>query len=416
MATALSVSTHHNESKNRPTKRRSPPNPKKRSESPEEPQAPPGFAGVQLHTANTLTVVKRNDGSVEADTSTFDPYADTNLYPKRQIPEITRPPGFETISDTQKEANIASAWPELVGDRNSAKTASAPQELPSSSELTGLQQPPFRYGGPMTAWSQAKAPTESKQDPPVLAAAATIQYTNEEDVYLPVRNHLSDGESQYRPQEPKPTWNKKDIRVHSLESFPPIPGSTVTSNKTPRVDENPSIQGSSVKTSRKAMESKVVEKVQIALGKNKSKFTQFKTLSGWYRSGEITVHEYSSQCSALLGNNWKEIGPQVAAVFPEQSKKNELEHLFGLCPSALPAKQAKSKKKSKATTVWTSRLPTTSHGPQPPARLPTTSHGPQLPARSMLSESDYPSLEVASGLPGSKVTPGQGHWNMVVRS
>ena len=402
MATAVSVSTQHNDTKNRP-KRRSPTF-KKKADSPDEPKAPPGFAGVQPNTSNIL---KRSGGTIVVDTNAFNPYAgvDTDINPGHQNPEPTGPPGFETISDTQKEANIASPWPDLVGDRNSAKTAS-PQEVPStcSSELIGFQQPSFTYGGPMTAWSQARESLESKQEPPVLATA--VQCSNEQDV--PVRNLLSDEGSQYHPQEPKPSWSKKDIRVLSLESFPPIPGSTVTSNKTPRVDETPSVQGSSDSpTSRKAMESKVVEKVRNVLGRDKSKFTQFKTLSGWYRSGAITVHEYSTQCSALLGSNWKEIGPQVAAVFPEQSKKDELDHLFGQCPpSAQPVKRAKSKKKSKVTTVWNSRMPTTSRG--------SSSKPP--PARSVLSESDYPSLEVASGFQGSKVTSGQGQWNMIVRS
>ncbi len=70
--------------------------------------------------------------------------------------------------------------------------------------------------------------------------------------------------------------------------------------------------------------SKVFEEIRRALKYDKAKFKEFQTLSGWFRSGQVSISEYDSKCVELFGTSWGEVGPQVAKVMPHGEKREEL--------------------------------------------------------------------------------------------
>ena len=134
----------------------------------------------------------------------------------------------------------------------------------------------------------------------------------------------------------------------------------------------------------KALEGEVIEKVRKALNYDESKFTQFMTISGWYRNSEVTVHEYASQCYLLFGDAWYEIGPQLSQVLPVKSKRKELMSVFSnsgtvsglkskLCADP-PSVWQKAKNESSAATLTEAEYPSLVAA----AKLPDPSKGPQL--------------------------------------
>ena len=99
---------------------------------------------------------------------------------------------------------------------------------------------------------------------------------------------------------------------------------------------------------RKALESEVIEKVRVIFNYDRSKFSQFMTLSGWYKNGEISVQEYAVQCHSLMGEAWNEVGPELAQVLPDKTKRRELSSLFRASGNT-KSKRSKSKM---AVGVW----------------------------------------------------------------
>ena len=128
----------------------------------------------------------------------------------------------------------------------------------------------------------------------------------------------------------------------------------------------------------------MIEKVRKALNYNESKFTQFVTISGWYRNSEVTVHEYASQCYLLFGDAWYEIGPQLSQVLPVKSKRKELMSVFSnsgtvsglkskLCADP-PGVWQKAKNESSAAALTEAEYPSLVAA----AKLPDPSKGTQL--------------------------------------
>lgn len=155
----------------------------------------------------------------------------------------------------------------------------------------------------------------------------------------------------------------------------------------------------------KLLEAEVITKVRRMLEYDNVKFSEFKTLSGWYKNNEISVQEYAAQCYALFGEAWQEIGPQLARVLPVQSKQRELLALFRATRASdnIPMGRRIKSKKSKARMAqppglekpWVSGRPSSKVGLHP----------------LMLSEDEYPTLSVAAKQPDPpKVLHEQ--WNM----
>lgn len=191
----------------------------------------------------------------------------------------------------------------------------------------------------------------------------------------------------------------------SSQNFPPMVGtaSDVTSGgsvpKTTNQNDRVASGKRSPTSEKKSKQSQVIEKVRKALGYSKEEFTRFKTLMGWYKNGEITVQEFKAQCVVLFGSKWREIGPEVAEVMPDQEKKNELLSSFGIRSET--GKSMKSQKRAPVSTpsVWGT--------------------GPAVPVHNYnrmytgVSSEDYPTLSSAANQP--KVLPQPTPWNVVIQ-
>ncbi len=281
-------------------------------------------------------VIRKSQQTFE--TTAFNPYSDTAESVSKSKPELTKPPGFENITVLTKPEKKRNDWPEIAAGGEIAKQEDT--RLVAQSELTGLHN----FG----AWARSEKP-EQKQ---------------------PKKN--------CKPKK------EKIVPAYTAESFPSLS------------EPREKMDGDKIPLSRKQVETKIVEKIRAVL--DKTKFTQFKTLSGWYRNDQISAIEYMNQCSNLFGPKWEEIGPNVAAVFPEEEKQIELSRYFSRPSLSAPVRKGKSKKKAKVSTtsVWSS--------------------GGRPLTQGVLSDSDYPSLETASTVQGGKVITGTAAWNMVVRS
>ncbi len=310
----------------------------------EEPKPPPGFPSV-VTSAGHKIVTNIQDTVEVTHTELVSSKTTSNE------PELSTPPGFENmiVQPVKQENKVEKEWPEIAPLAKTSETSKSKHtQIVGDSELTGLQIPSYVYGGPLSSWAKTEKSEPKKKPTVVLSTAPVPQYTAEAFPSLSI-------------EEAKPVSRKK------------------TSG-----DDSPLL--------RKQTALSVVEAIRSIL--DKVKFTKFKTLSGWYRNNEITANEYMIQCSALFGPQWEEYGPKVASVFPEEIKQLELMALVH--PSTAPAKNPKSKKKTKErVNVWSSQ-------------------GVRA-ARGMLSDVEYPSLAVASTVQGSKVNTGVGAWNTVIR-
>ena len=316
-------------------KKPSPPLPRKTPD--EHTKPPPGFSSVLPTTQPEL--VRNTQETVQVTSTGFNPYSNADSISKSKEPELTKPPGFENITVATKPEKKENEWPEIASGGEVVKQED--MRLVAQSELTGVQN-----------WTKGEK-SEQKQ---------------------PKKN--------CKPKK------ERIVPAYTADAFPSLSGKSEHCEK---------MGGDKISVSRKQVETKVVERIRAVL--DKSQFTEFKTLSGWYRNNQISAVEYMNQCSNLFGPKWEEIGPKVATVFPEESKQIELSGYFSRPSPSATVRNGKSKKKAKVTTttsVWSS--------------------GGRLLTQGALSDADYPSLATASSVQGGKVMTGSAAWNMVVRS
>lgn len=74
----------------------------------------------------------------------------------------------------------------------------------------------------------------------------------------------------------------------------------------------------------------VVKVAEGILSNNPDKVSRFRSFSGKYQSGAVSVDEYHSECELLFGSTWKEIGPRLATTIPDKRKQDRLLKKFGL--------------------------------------------------------------------------------------
>ncbi len=274
--------------------------------------------------------------------------------------DVKKPPGFESVvprtSTRGKEA--VSEWPDLSGNApvNPTPSKQPPRYAYATSGIyvppgftavsSAGQAPPTRQGV-QSRPSGLSHPDSRGRNPPKLISGQISGFPP-----------LSNGPS---PNLPLPTM---------------LPVATVTDGK--------------------AREAEVINNVRAILSHDRGKFSQFKTLSGWFTNNEITVEEYARQCYTLMGEAWNEIGPQLASVIPDKSKQKELSNFFKAeLEQSYP--QKKSTKRSK------------------PGRRQTSAwRGASGYKEVQLSEEEYPSL--GSMAPAKRAPPGMSNpWNLKVQ-
>ena len=345
LATALSTSTQ-------PTKEpraKKPSEKKQRKISPSEnTKPPPGF-----------------DVKKDSTTKSKEPTQKDTL----KSSYLDRPPGFEpVVPSIISVSKPVTEWPDLTGP-----------ELKKSTEL--LQQPfSICYTAHVSAPSLPFGNLSSDTAFPALGEQATTSSFPSALDYGSMTFELKPTSTpQYVPvrrQHQLPT----DIPALSHQAFPPV--GVDYSPLTMSTEPVSTSTTSSSSTAKKKIVSPVILNIRQALGHDKDKFTQFKTLSGWYKSNEITIHEYAAQCSQLFGSSWVKIGPQLAELMPEQVKKTELTSLFKNQPKG----SKNGYTRQQPASVWV------------PPVAPKNKNAVSLTSQ-VLSDKDYPTLSAAANQP-----------------
>ena len=192
------------------------------------------------------------------------------------------------------------------------------------------------------------------------------------------------------------------------EAFPPLS----SKNKTETIP--PSAPSKSVGGS------KLFEDIRQALDYDKEKFKTFQSNSGWFRSGVLSMKEYDTECRALFGARWSEIGPLVAKAMPQGEKRDELVSLFGGRGVTIggggggsSSSQRQKAKRNKAKKVPNAWLGDTGGGGGGGGRGSETRM--VRSGRGGTSEEEYPSLATASKLPQAK-SSANNVWKVPVHS
>ena len=118
----------------------------------------------------------------------------------------------------------------------------------------------------------------------------------------------------------------------------------------------PEVKMNSVQERNQAL----VDKIRGLLGYDKSKFDEFKALSGKFRQNACTATEYYSHCCELFGSNFSQVFSELVDLLPDPERKKEL--LIAHQDAKITAKQqgehkskaGKSHKKMAASAVWQS--------------------------------------------------------------
>lgn len=140
-----------------------------------------------------------------------------------------------------------------------------------------------------------------------------------------------------------------------------------------------------VNTSNQERNQILVEKIRRLLGYDKSKFDEFKAMSGKFRKGTCSAKEYYNECCNLFGKNFQLVFSELVDLLPDEERQKELLSVHQdakICASHQDGNKSTAGKPHKARSrgVWQSGDTAWSTGMQ--------SNG--------VSETDFPSLPVAS--------------------
>ncbi len=156
-----------------------------------------------------------------------------------------------------------------------------------------------------------------------------------------------------------------------------------------------------LKSFSKSSGSKIFEEIRQALDNDRTKFTTFQNLSGWYKNGELVLKDYISQCRELFGSKWDLVGPDFARVMPQGEMREKLLASFNSGGGdGVGGGYSKKKKRNgkKEQGAWKSDAEN------------QRSH-----SRSVFSEKDYPSLSSSSKMMQPPKVP-YNAWNIPIHS
>ena len=130
----------------------------------------------------------------------------------------------------------------------------------------------------------------------------------------------------------------------------------------------------------------LVEKIRRLLGNDKSKFDEFKTLSGGFRKGTCSAKEYYAHCCDLFGANFRQVFSELVDLLPDEERQKELlsahqdAKISAKHQGSNNSKGGKTNRKPPSPGVWQSDDTAGNAGTQ----------------SGSVSEIDFPSLPVAS--------------------
>lgn len=367
----MSASTHQS-TKEKKTKK-STENKQRKTSPTEYTNVPPGF-DVQ------------KDGARSKSSST-QPNQENNP----QSSYLDKPPGFDKVVTTVTGSiEPESEWPDLTGSE--PKKFVEQQKQPFSIGYSTFVSAPFGNLSNDTAFPALGEQTNT------LAFPLALDYSS-----------MSFQRNSTHPQYVPPTQPNQlptDTLALSHQAFPPISVAypPLANQSTAPISFSTSTTTNTATTSvtKKKIVSPVLVNIRQALGNDKEKFTHFKTLSGWYKNSEITIHEYAAQCSQLFGPSWKDIGPQVAELMPEQAKRKELLSLFKYHQQGV--KTTNKSYVQQPPSVWLA-------APKAPKnRNVVTMTTP------VLNDEDYPTLSAAANHPGPQKVGPFHTWDLSIHS
>ena len=120
-----------------------------------------------------------------------------------------------------------------------------------------------------------------------------------------------------------PTLGLESLQIPQYTNPPPL---LVTNAGPPGLPVLPPPGFTPVTNSVKSVttEFSVLDEAIKLLKRDPDKINNFKSLSGQYQKGRISVFEYNKKCSDLFGYTWKEFGCHLAGTLPDLSRRQEL--------------------------------------------------------------------------------------------
>ena len=109
-----------------------------------------------------------------------------------------------------------------------------------------------------------------------------------------------------------------------FQAFSQIAKGKVKENIAPVEDttiSKPEVKTSNSKQERNQM---LIEKIRGLLGYDKTKFDEFKAVSGKFRKGDCSAAEYYAHCCELFATNFSQVFSELVDLLPDEERKNEL--------------------------------------------------------------------------------------------
>lgn len=209
-----------------------------------------------------------------------------------------------------------------------------------------------------TLGASAQIPEQSPAVPPGFAAAAHQSPS------------LAVSQQTYRTKPPPGFQTKEKVK----ENVAPLQEVSVSNTE---VKINSSVQ---------ERNQALVEKIRSLLGYDKSKFDEFKALSGMFRQRACSAKEYYAHCHELFGSNFLQVFSELVDLLPDPERQKELlvahqdAKIFAKQQGDRKNKGGKANKKTPSPGVWQSGATAWN--------LEANSNG--------VSERDFPSLPAAT--------------------
>lgn len=281
--------------------------------------------------------------------------------PKKYKPEETKTTG-EPIANSAEELG---QFPALLGslEVTSADEASKDRRKPSkppiyskaaiAAQLHSADEFP-------TLAAATQIPEQSPSIPPGFAAAAR-------------QPSLAGSQQTYRAKPPPGFQTSLMAKEKVKENVAPL-------QEVPAA--KPEVKINSIQERNQAL----VDKIRGLLGYDKSKFDEFKALSGKFRQNACTATEYYAHCCELFASNFSQVFSELVDLLPDPERKKEL--LIAHQDAKITAKQRGENKRKPGTSHEKMATPAVWQNGATAWNMETKSND--------ISERDFPSLPAAA--------------------
>lgn len=253
---------------------------------------------LDLQTAMALSLSKENPSELPSPSS-------KPQEPKKHKSEDRGNNGEFTANINETAAALAH-FPVLAGSQEVSSVVDKSKETKKTTTS-------YSYGQAANASS-----LHSKDDFPSLEASAQLQ---EQPHTIPP------GFAAAARQPPLLSVPQKTSRTKpppGFQAFSQIAKGKVKENIAPVKDttvSKPEVKTSNSKQERNQM---LIEKIRGLLGYDKTKFDEFKAVSGKFRKGDCSAAEYYAHCCELFATNFSQVFLELVDLLPDEERKNEL--------------------------------------------------------------------------------------------